>query len=825
MNAGATLQGPLPAWTKQLGTRSLAVGTSAKGVASDSSGNIFVAGYTSGDLDGNTVTSYDDLFVTKYDSTGAKIWTRLLGVASHYTYGNGVATDSSGNIFVVGYTDGGLDGNTLAGYYDLFVTKYNASGTKQWTRQLGVASLDTYGYAVATDSSGNVFVAGYTDGGLDGNTSMGYEDFFVTKYDSTGAKIWTRQLGVASHYTHGNGVATDSSGNVFVTGYTDGGLDGNTRMGTYDFFVTKYDSTGTKQWTKQLGVASQYTQGSAVATDPSGNIFVTGFTVGGLDGNTRTGTTDFFVTKYDASGTKQWTKQMGAASKNAYGNGVSTDSSGNCFVTGKTSGGLDGNSQTGTAYDFFVTKYDSTGTKQWTKQMGVASQNTYGNGVATDPSGNIFVAGSTTGGLDGNTRTGNADFFVTQYNSSGTKQWTKQMGAIGPANTSGTAIASDSSENLYIAGYTYAGLDGNTLTGNNDFFVTKYNSSGSKQWTRQLGVAGKTVTAFGAATDSSGNIFVAGSTTGGLDGNTLTGTQDFFVTKYDSTGAKIWTKQLGVASKSTTGAGVATDSSGNIFVAGYTSGGLDGNTLTGTRDFYVTKYNSSGTKIWTKQLGVASQNTSGLAVTTDSSGNIFIAGSTNGGLDGNTLTGTTDFFVTKYDSTGTKQWTKQLGTAGKATQANGIAVDSSGNIFVAGQTQGGLDGNTLSGTQDFFVTKYDSTGTKLWTQQMGVASQSAKATAVATDAFGNVLAAGSTYGGLDGNTLSGTQDFFVTKYTSTGARQWTKEMGVSSHYTSATGIAVTSSGRYYVVGGTDGGLDFNSQTGTSDVFVCKYIGN
>ncbi|MFL5814864.1 MAG: SBBP repeat-containing protein, partial [Bdellovibrionia bacterium] len=223
MNAGATLQAPLPAWTKQLGTRSLAAFTNGKAAASDSSGNFYVAGNTNGDLDGNTVAGRQDFFVTKYDSAGAKIWTRLLGVASQYTYGNGVTTDSSGNIFVAGYTTGGLDGNTLAGYNDFFVTKYNASGTKQWTRQLGVASQYTYGNAVATDSSGNIFVTGYTDGGLDGNTLTGYEDFFVTKYDSTGAKIWTRQLGVSSHYTHANGVVTDSSGNIVVAGYTSGG--------------------------------------------------------------------------------------------------------------------------------------------------------------------------------------------------------------------------------------------------------------------------------------------------------------------------------------------------------------------------------------------------------------------------------------------------------------------------------------------------------------------------------------------------------------------------------------------------------------------------
>ena len=102
-------------------------------------------------------------------------------------YANGVATDSSGNVYVTGGTKGGLDENTSSGNTDLFVIKYNSSGTKQWTKQLGSSGRDSAN-GVATDSSGNVYVTGGTSGGIDGNTSSGNEDLFVVKYSDNGTK-------------------------------------------------------------------------------------------------------------------------------------------------------------------------------------------------------------------------------------------------------------------------------------------------------------------------------------------------------------------------------------------------------------------------------------------------------------------------------------------------------------------------------------------------------------------------------------------------------------------------------------------------------------
>jgi len=211
---------------------------------------------------------------------------------------------------------------------------FGQSNTKQWTKQLGTSIWDE-GKDVTTDSSGNIYVTGETRGNLDGNTNSGRNDIFLVKYNSSGTKQWTKQLGTSS-LDWGNDVTTDSSGNIYVTGYTYGGLDGNTNSyaSRTDIFLVKYNSSGTKQWTKQLGTSSD-DRGNSVTTDSSGNIFVTGSTRGGLDGNTSSGSIDIFLVKYNSSGTKQWTKQMGTSS-NDEGRGVTTDSSGNIYVTGYT---------------------------------------------------------------------------------------------------------------------------------------------------------------------------------------------------------------------------------------------------------------------------------------------------------------------------------------------------------------------------------------------------------------------------------------------------------------------------------------------------------
>ncbi|WP_017861224.1 SBBP repeat-containing protein [Leptospira interrogans] len=407
---------------------------------------------------------------------------------------------------------------------------------------------------------------------------------------------------------------------------------------------------------------------------------------------------------FSNSGTRQWTRLLGVAGASTTAYGITSDSLGNVYTTGMTSGNLDGQVQSGTQ-DLFVTKYDGNGNKQWTRLLGVAGIQTLARGITSDNLGNVYTTGTTFGNLDGQALSGTQDLFVTKYDGSGNKQWTRLLGVAG-ATTQANGISRDIFNNLHVSGYTLGNLDGQALSGIQDLFVTKYDTGGNKQWTRLLGVAGQITQGNGVAFDSSGNIYLTGRTSGNLDGQALSGIQDLFVTKYDTGGNKQWTRLLGVAGQITQANGIASDSSGNTYLTGRTSGSLDGQALSGTQDLFVTKYDSGGNKQWTRLLGVAGVSTTAYGITSDSLGNVYTTGVTSGSLDGQALSGTQDLFVTKYDTGGNKQWTRLLGIAGVSTTAYGITSDSLGDLYSTGITSGNLDGQILTGTQDLFVLKY-----------------------------------------------------------------------------------------------------------------------
>jgi hypothetical protein len=346
--------------------------------------------------------------------------------------------------------------------------------------------------------------------------------------------------------------------------------------------------------------------------------------------------------------------------------------------------------------------------------------------VAVDSSGNVYVAGRTNGAVGG-ANAGEGDAFIRKLDAHGSILWTRQFGTSGEDYASGVGV--DNSGNVYVTGSTYGVLQG-TSAGSVDAFVRKLDPSGTTLWTQQFGSPGPD-SARALAVDGSGNSYVAGSTY--PTGNQNSG--DPFVRKLDPSGTTLWNREFGGSDEDEASA-VAVDGSGNVYVGGYTFG-LVPTSSKGMRDAFVRKLNASGTTLWTQQFG-SSDNDYVSAMSADSSGNIYVAGMTEGVLGGASA-GSDDAFVRKLDPSGATLWTQQIGTPGY-DDCSGLGMDGKGNVYVVGSTDGAFGGSN-AGSRDVYVRKLDPSGASLWTKEIGTAADDSAQGAVA-DAAGNVYIVG-----------------------------------------------------------------------------------
>ncbi len=352
------------AWTRLLGTSEDDVAT-ALTTAGD--GSIYVAGYTNGDLGGQTNSGGRDAFITKYQPDGTQDWTRLLGT-SGWDGASALTTGSDGSIYVAGTTEGDLNEQTLTGFSDAFVSRFQPDGTQDWTRLLG--SDVENAYALTTGSDGSIYVAGSTTGNLDGQTNSSsfyaYAEFdaFISRFQPDGTQDWTRLLG-SGEYEGASALTTGSDGSIYVAGSTTGNLDGQTNSSSFyayaefDAFISRFQPDGTQDWTRLLG-SGEYEGASALTTGSDGSIYVAGSTTGNLDGQINSGMADGFISRFQPDGTKDWTRLLGTSDGDS-ANAMTTGSDGSIYVAGETRGDLDGQTNSGGG-DAFISRLIVDGT-------------------------------------------------------------------------------------------------------------------------------------------------------------------------------------------------------------------------------------------------------------------------------------------------------------------------------------------------------------------------------------------------------------------------------------------------------------------------------
>lgn len=443
----------------------------------------------------------------------ARIWGTYYGGTGNDS-GQSCVVDVNGNVYLAGDTESNTSiasnghQNTIGGNTDAYLVKFSGAGVRQWGTYYGGTGTDI-GASCVVDG-GNVYLAGYTNSntgiasGGHQNTRGGGYDAFLVKFDASGVRQWgTYYGGIGTDF--GMSCVADASGSAYLAGQTNsstaiafgGHQNGIGGSGIDDAFLVKFNSSGVRQWGTYYG-GTDYDWGTSCTTDVNGDVYLVGTTISttniasGGHQNTFGGAEDAFLVKFNANGLRQWGSYYGGALNYESGKSCAVDNSGNVYLAGNTTGGT-----------------------------GIASgghQNTYGGGMY--------------------------DAYLVKFTANGVRQWGTFYG--GNDYDTGQSCAVDGGGTVYLAGVTGSGIaissDGYQDTyggGVNDAFLVQFNTSGVRQWGSYYGGAGNDGGRW-CAVDASSTVYLAGYTESITDiasvghQNSHGGAMDAFLVKFDA---------------------------------------------------------------------------------------------------------------------------------------------------------------------------------------------------------------------------------------------------------------------------------------------------
>ncbi|OFX34249.1 MAG: hypothetical protein A2X08_02320 [Bacteroidetes bacterium GWA2_32_17] len=360
-------------WAKSIGGINDDYGFS---IAIDVFDNVYIIGYFDGTVDFDpglgtynlTSAGNDDIFISKLNASGNFVWARAMG-GMYYDFGYSIALDTYGNIYTTGTFYGTADFDpgyetfnlTSLVSNDIFISKLDSSGNFVWAKSIGGTS-NNCGNSITIDISGNIYITGYFSGTCDFDpgtgtfnlTSVGNNDIFISKIDTSGNFIWAKTIGGIGE-DYGYSIVLDGSGNIFTTGYysftadfdPDTGTFYLNSVGSFDIFVSKYDNLGNFIFAKSMGgTGNDY--GLSIALDNSSNLYVTGEFDGIVDFDpgvgvfnlTSVGLYDIFINKLDANGNFVLGCSFGGINSDG-GISIVVDISSNVYTTGGFSGTTD----------------------------------------------------------------------------------------------------------------------------------------------------------------------------------------------------------------------------------------------------------------------------------------------------------------------------------------------------------------------------------------------------------------------------------------------------------------------------------------------------
>jgi hypothetical protein len=402
--------------------------------ALDAAGNVYVAAYSYKEFNRY---GDKDVVVMKYDRAGNLQWSRRFGGSGNLQDDpSDIRTDAQGNVYLTGSF-----WNDVEPDFDIFTVKFDTNGNQLWLKTYnGTADYQDFGHALRLDSSGNVYVAGYSVGNNNGRID---NNFITLKYDTNGNQLWKREFDGGS-YDGAEELEVDAAGNVFVTGTSTVNSGGSTS----DIITVKYDTNGAQQWVNRYDSHSSYDDTAMrLRLDSQGNVFVMGkiwirqmqevvlFKLNGANGSNLW--------------TRNWSNSNGVYQDRAVA--LAVDSSGNAIIGGQTY-----YSTSDQNVDAFTVKFSPTGTLLWQKIYNGPSRDGFDgdNQLTTDARGNIYVGLSSQG-------FNNYDLTLVKYLPDGTQSYSYRFDNPedrddlfwGFENTPrGSSLQVDAQGNIYMTG-------------------------------------------------------------------------------------------------------------------------------------------------------------------------------------------------------------------------------------------------------------------------------------------------------------------------------------------------------------------------------------
>jgi hypothetical protein len=370
------------------------------------------------------------------------------------------------------------------------------------------------------------------------------------------------------------------------------------------------------------------------------------------------------------------------------GKSLAVDRQGNVYVVGASAG-------EGTGEDYSTIKYDANGVKQWeARYNGTANNHDEPNGIAVDRWGNVYVTGM---GFENGT---GRDYVTIKYNTYGVLQWLAKYSSPGAGLDRAKSIAVDDDGNVYITGEGGPGPADGTI----DFVTIKYNTNGVQQWVARYNGGGGNEEASALAIDRACNVYVIGASPGGIDGNDAALT----TIKYNKNGKQLWVRRYedSVASPFNRARAIAVDRSGNVYVTGNS---VNSN-LDDASDYLTIKYNATGRQKWVARYnGPGNSEDLPFSIAVDDGQNVYVTGASP--AEPNTIN--YDFATIRYDKYGKEVWVQRYnGAANGDDRASSLALDSEGNVYVTGLSQG-----IGTGESDGITIKYNAAGIEQWVER------------------------------------------------------------------------------------------------------------